>query len=94
MIPTTAMTTKARRRATNIKVMLVAPIIIAVIVISFTFFGFYLAATLGISQALLAGVMATIGLGVSIVLVARFVDAMVKREALVENTADKPMGRK
>ncbi|MBI2649635.1 MAG: hypothetical protein HYU03_03845 [Thaumarchaeota archaeon] len=84
------MASKARRKSTNIKVMLVAPIIIAVIVISFTFFGFYLADALGISQALLAGAMATIGLGVSIVLVARFVDAMVKRDALVEKTADKP----
>lgn len=83
------MVSKARRRSTNIKVMLAAPIIIAVIVISGTFFGFYLADTLGMSQALLAGVMATVGLGVSIVVVVRFVDTMVKREALVENTADK-----
>lgn len=83
------MVSKARRRSTNIKVMLAAPIIIAVIVISGTFFGFYLADTLGMSQALLAGVTATVGLGVSIVVVVRFVDTMVKREALVENTADK-----
>ncbi len=83
------MASKARRRSTNIKVMLVAPIIIAVIVISATFFGFYLADTLGMSQALLAGVMATIGLVISIVFVVRFVDAMVKREALFEKTVDK-----
>ncbi len=82
------MASKARRRSTNIKVMIVAPIIIALIVISSTFFGFYLAATLGVSQALLAGAMATIGLGVSIVVVVKFVGAMVKREALVESTAD------
>lgn len=83
------MVSKARRRSTNIKVMLVAPIIIAVIVISGTFFGFYLAEALGMSQALLAGAMATVGLVVSIVLVVRFVDAMVKRDALFEKTADK-----
>lgn len=84
MIPTIVMATKARRRATNIKVMLVAPIIIAAIVISGTFFGFYLAEALGMSQALLAGAMATVGLVVSIVLVVRFVDMMVRRDALAE----------
>ena len=89
MILTIVMTAKARRSATNMKVMLVAPIIIAVIVISFTFFGFYLADALGMSQALLAGAMATIGLVVSIVLVAKFVAAMVKSDALVGSTAEK-----
>ncbi len=76
------MASRARRRSTNIKVMLVAPIIAATIVISFTFSGFYLAAALGMSQALIAGGMATVGLVVSIVVVVRFVDAMVKREVL------------
>ena len=88
MVPTTAMASKARRRATNIKVMLFAPIIIAGIVISLTFLGFYLADILRLSRALLAGVTATIGLVVSIAIVVRFVDAMVKRDSLVENTAD------
>ncbi len=83
------MVSRAKRRSTNVKVMLVAPIIAAAIVISFTFFGFYLASTLGMSQALIAGVMATVGLVVSVVVVVRFVDAMVKREALVEDTTQK-----
>lgn len=85
MIPTTKVASRARRRATNMKVMLVAPIIVAGIVISGTFFGLYLGEALGISKILLAGVMATVGLVVSMVIVVRFVDVMVKRDALVES---------
>ena len=85
----TRMVSKARRRGTNIKVIIVAPLIIAAIVISSTFFGLYLGDALGISRALLAAAMATVGLVASIVLVVRFVDMMVKREGLVERAQQK-----
>jgi F0F1-type ATP synthase assembly protein I len=78
------MASRARRRSTNIKVMFLAPLIVAVIVISGTFFGLYLGDALGVSKALLAAVMATVGLVVAIIVLVRFVGMMVKRDAMAE----------
>jgi hypothetical protein len=73
------MNKEARRRST-IKVLIITPLIVVSLVLGGAFLGLALGSPMGVSSAFLGATLGTLGLFVSLPIVVKVVDRIVKQE--------------
>jgi hypothetical protein len=71
-----------RKRILTFKILVITLIIVASLVVSGAFLGFYLGEVLGISKAILAATISTLGLFISLPIVVKIINWIIRKEVI------------